>query len=148
MALAEHIQRAILLSGMVLLFSFGACTGARADLLVIANPQAQITSLDRNELKSIYLNDRSTWSNGIKIKPAMLGKEGPRQEFCQVFLNKSPSQLKRHWRRQLYIGKALPPPELATSAAVIHYVRTTPGALGFIVDTPRPEGVVVIRINP
>ncbi len=143
-----RIARIASLVSAVLLFSFGQGPTAWAEVLIIANPQAEITSLGRQKLKSIYLSSRSTWPNGMKIKLTILTADGPHQEFCQNFLNKSAAQLERHWRRQLYSGKALPPAERHTASEVIHYVRTTPGALGFIAGQPRPEGVVTVTISP
>ncbi len=122
---------------------------ARADILIIANPQAEISSLGRQKLKSIYLNQTATWPNGLEIKLVVLAEEGPRQEFCRNIVGKDASQFERHWRRQLFIGKGMPPLELQTSAEVIKHVRTTPGAIGFIADRPpRPAGVVVVTITP
>lgn len=148
MGQARHMRRRVLIVCTALLFFSLPIAAAWADILIIANPQAEISSLDQQQLKSIYLQRSSTWPNGLKIQLVMLTEDGPPQEFCQQFLGKSASQLERHWRRQLYTGKALPPAEFTTSSAVLNYIRATPGALGFIAAQPRPQGVVVITITP
>ncbi|MBU0680385.1 MAG: hypothetical protein KKD73_03090, partial [Proteobacteria bacterium] len=144
MKAAHHIQKLLLVASATLLLFSCPPNVARADILIIANPQAKITSLTHAELQAIYLSQTATWPNGLDVKLTMLTEEGPHQEFCQKFLNKSVPQHTRHLRRQLYTGKALPPVHLKTSSAVINYIRTTPGALGFIAEQTPPQGVIVV----
>jgi hypothetical protein len=144
---SQWIKR-IFIPGAALLFFLCIRSSALAEIVIIANPQTNITHLERRALKSLYIKPRQTWPNGIKVTVTMLTEAGPSQEFCRGFIGKSPAQLKRHWRRQLYIGRALPPVEFSTSPAVLDFVRATPGALGFIATDTPVDGVTVVKITP
>ena len=132
----------------VLILVLTSAVPVQAELLIIANPQAQITALHRQELRAIYLRRQKNWPNGLKIQLTMLDKDGPRHHFCHTYLDKSPSQLERYWRHQLFRGTAAPPLQLATNAAVIDYISATPGALGFIDSNTAPPPVTVLTILP
>jgi hypothetical protein len=145
---AHYIQKQVLVTCATLLLFACAHNVAWADILIIANHQAEIASLSHAELQAIYLSQAATWPNGMDVKLTILTEGGPHQEFCQKFLSKSVPQHTRHLRRLLYTGKALPPVNFNTSSAVINYIRTTPGALGFIAEQTPPKGVIVVTINP
>jgi hypothetical protein len=54
----------------------------------------------------------------------------------------------RYWQRLIFAGRAVPPPELRSSAAVRDFVRTHRGAIGYVDgQTPRDD-VKAIAVTP
>ena len=48
--------------------------------------------------------------------------------------NQSVASLKRYWQERIFSGNESPPPERVTDADVLTYVRSNPGAIGYVVE--------------
>lgn len=69
-----------------------------------------------------------------------------RQRFLAIYLQQDNEQYRAYWTVRRHIGKGVPPRELATSAEVIQFVSSTPGAVGYIAtDELRPGLNVILR---
>jgi ABC-type phosphate transport system substrate-binding protein len=83
--------------------------------------------------------------NGIAVKPvnATTGSS-VRNRFLQVYLNEDEDQYTAYWTVRRYIGKGASPRELTSSADVINFVKSTPGAIGYIDEVDVQPGVNVL----
>ncbi len=71
-----------------------------------------------------------------------------RTEFLAKVLDKTEQQLRAHWTRMIFTGKAKPPRNAQTAEEVLRYVSDTPGAIGYVESEKLPSTVkVVFRIN-
>lgn len=67
-----------------------------------------------------------------------------RSRFLEAYLNQDEEKYIAYWTVRKFIGKGLPPPELDTSAAIINFVQSTPGAIGYIDVADLKAGVNVL----
>ena len=123
--------------------------GARAkpvDLVVIAHAGLGIERMDAQDLRRLYLGQEVHVGDAALV-PAILRKEPMSEAFARHYLDRTASQLTTYWRRQLYSGKGLPPKAFDRQRDIVEFVRTTPGAIGFVgADAPH-EGVRVLEIE-
>jgi len=94
----------------------------------------------------MYLNQKPKWPSGHRVKLAILAKGEKRENFLRTFIGKNSSRFERHWKRQLFTGKGIPPKIFASQAELLEYVRTTPGAIACIEAATPPEEVVVLKV--
>ncbi|WP_232540119.1 hypothetical protein [Azohydromonas aeria] len=126
-----------------LLGAAGAPTGA-ADEGVAVIGHVAARSLDAETLKRIYTG-RTIELDGQALRPVNLEAGHPlRRRFLAAVLQQSEDEYEAYWTVRRYIGKGAPPRELAGSAAVVDYVRRTPGAIGYIDAGEVPAGVSVL----
>jgi ABC-type phosphate transport system substrate-binding protein len=118
---------------------------ARADgLLVIANQQVPLNSISVEELTLIYLIQRNTWSNGVPIVPVNReASSSTREYFSEQLFNRSPTDMSEYWNRLRFTGK-FPPLVQTSDQAVLGFVRSVPGAIGYIDAATEPTGVKVL----
>ncbi|MDT8999538.1 phosphate ABC transporter substrate-binding protein [Paucibacter sp. APW11] len=105
---------------------------ALADAVVIVHP-SNAAALDDESISKIFLGQTKTFPGGAEAVPVDQ-KEGAaaREDFNGKVLKKTSSQLKALWARQIFTGGAKPPKEVDGDDAVLKFVASTPGAIGYI----------------
>ena len=115
---------------------------AGGGVVVIGNPN--LPSLDAPTLEKVYTG-RIIEVNGIAVTPVNANSgSAVRNRFLQAYLNEDEDKYTAYWIVRRYIGKGAPPRELSGSAAVINFVKSTPGAIGYIDETDVQPGVNVL----
>ena len=117
--------------------------------LVIVNKDNPADSLSKDELSDYLLKKKSRWENGIPAAPVDLdSKSSVREAFSQDVHGRSVSSIKNYWQRQIFSGRGAPPPELTSDDAVISYVASNSGAIGYVSKSSRINGgVKAVAIN-
>ena len=115
---------------------------------IIVNPANHIDSVDRTFLSNVFLKKVATWRNDWTVRPVQLSRRFPvREQFTREILKKSPSQLRSYWNRQIFSGKAVPPPELESQEDVIRYVLANKGAIGYVAAGVNPRGAKIVKLE-
>lgn len=127
-----------------------AARAAHADgLLIIANPS--VVSVDRltpDDIRAIYLLRMTRWPDGSNIVPVNLdARSDVRARFTASLLQQDEASLAVYWNEMHYAGK-LPPVVQQSEAAMLAFVRSVPGAIGYVGDFARPVGVRVLARVP
>ena len=107
---------------------------ARAqEFTVIVNASNPVSSLPRDEVAKLFLKKTVTWGSGRTVAPVELPAAAKaREAFARTVLNKSLSQVKSYWQQQIFSGRDVPPPEKQTENDVVAFVRSNPGAIGYV----------------
>lgn len=137
-------MRVFLLMLCLLFPAFGQAEG----LLIVAHPQVPATTISTEELASIYLIQKTAWSGGLPVVPVNReASSGVREHFSETVLERSPRELADYWNRLRFQGK-LPPLVQTSDQAVVGFVRSVPGAIGYIAGGQAPTGVKVLARLP
>lgn len=118
---------------------------------VIVNASTPVARLSRDQLGRLFLRKVARWDGGPPVAPVDLrdskaGAASVREAFSRAVLHRSPEMVTLYWQRQIFSGRQLPPPECASEAEVISYVRNTPGAIGYVSDDAALRGVKVVDV--
>jgi ABC-type phosphate transport system substrate-binding protein len=151
---ARNWKSRLLGAGIALALSavFSAPTlpaSGQAGYRVIAHSGVPASSLDRDELSNVFLKKRSSWDNGTSIFPVTLEDREVESAFAEDVHHRSTASLKKFWQRQIFTGGGTPPPSFSSDQEVLSYVRSTPGAIGFVssrLDVSK-AGVRVIEVR-
>ena len=117
---------------------------ARAAGGVVVIGDARLTRLDAPTLEKVYTG-KVIEVDGIPVT-AINANSGSaiRNRFLQVYLHQDEDKYTAYWTVRRYIGKGASPRELSSSAEVINFVKSTPGAIGYIDEADVPPGVNVL----
>lgn len=130
----------------------GAGAPHEVRFLVITNVANPTTSLDRADASKMFLGKRAKWQNGASVQPVDLVESSPvRKRFSTEVHGMGVPSVKSYWQEAVFSGKgAAAPPERATEAEVIAYVRSNPNAVGYISASSAltAEGVKIISLKP
>lgn len=105
---------------------------ASDDIIVIANKNVPETMLTPGDVKSIFLGEKSQWSNGRKIFFVLLKDYEVHNKFLAEFINKSVTQYNNHWKKLVFIGRGRTPTFFNSADQIIDYVSSVEGAIGYI----------------
>lgn len=134
---------------LLLILGFLITTHARAaGLVVIASPQVPVDTISVSEMAAIYTLKKTVWGNNTPVVPVNREVNSAlRQKFSEAVFNLSPQELAEYWNQLRFKGKQ--PPLVQTSdLAVLGFVRSVPGAIGYIDAGQATTGVKVLMRLP
>ena len=118
------------------------------ELLVIASPKVPDTAISTKQLVDIYSSKKIHWENDINVVPVNRESTSTeRKKFSEAVFNLSPQALGEYWNRQKFQGKR-PPVIQNSDQAVVNFVRSIPGSIGYISAKQSPAGVKVLLRLP
>jgi ABC-type phosphate transport system substrate-binding protein len=139
--------RLFLLSLALLWIFLPGTVWAEERIAVIASPSVTDT-INSEELTRIYQRKQRFWKNGTQIIPVNLSVEHPlRRSFSRLVLRALPEDLGAYWNEQYFHGIA-PPYVLTSEAAIVQFVATTSGAIGYVNATAVNGNVHVLMYLP
>ena len=111
---------------------------------VVVIGDVRLVRLDAQTLEKVYTG-RVIEVDGIPVTAVNASRgSSVRNRFLQAYLNQDEDKYTAYWTVRRYIGKGASPRELLSSAEVIDYVKSTPGAIGYIDETEVPPGMNVL----
>lgn len=106
---------------------------SRADgVTVIANDKLPISSIAKSSLSDIFLGEQSQWSDGSKIAFVIFNNDAVQEEFFSNYVGRSKSQFNAYWKKKVFSGQAMSPTSFDSEAEVVNFVKSNPGAIGFV----------------
>jgi ABC-type phosphate transport system substrate-binding protein len=115
---------------------------------LIVHPSNPATQMTRLQVGEIFLKKNKRWPDGHPVSPVEpSGKSPVRQRFTLEMYGKQVIAISAYWQQMIFSGKGIPPPERATDAEVVAFVRDTPGAVGYVWSGTDLSGVKVVAIT-
>lgn len=117
--------------------------------VVVVNPANPAASLTRDQLARLFLRKTGRWPNGRPARPVDLASaSAARVAFTKSVIGRSVPAVQAYWQQQIFSGGEVPPPERASAADVLAYVRSNADAVGYIEPTaPIGAGVKVLAVQ-
>ncbi len=132
---------------MIIAIFLGEAIAAK-EWVVIVNKANPITEASKDEVAKWFLKKKTTWENSQKILPVDQSPSSlVRKAFSKEVLGKSVSAVRRYWQKMIFSGRGVPPVEKGSDAKVIDYVKSNPGAVGYVSSNADVSGVKVINPN-
>jgi hypothetical protein len=125
---------------------------ARADesqsFHVIVNADNPVASVSRDFLTDAFLKRVSRWPAGENIQAVDLRSDSPvRAQFSTAVLRRSVAAIRSYWQQRIFAGRGVPPPEVDTDSAAIHYVKRHRGGVGYVSRNADTSEVKVLALR-
>jgi ABC-type phosphate transport system substrate-binding protein len=134
--------------GTAFLFSICmATTASAADVKVIINSGVDISAISSDDLKSIFLLTKKSFSDGTHAEPVLSKGGAVHEAFLKGYLGKTDDSLTSFYRNAVFAGKGLTPRAFASDAEVAAYVAKTKGAIGYVGSDPKTSGVKTVDMK-
>lgn len=135
----------------ILLLIFGILwisSGQAGGLLVIASTQVPDDTISVEQLADIYMLKKTFWANKTQVVPVNHEASSvEREKFSEAVFKLTSQELAEHWNRLRFQGK-FPPLVQTSDPAVLGFVRTVPGAIGYINANQVPAEVKILLRLP
>ncbi len=125
-----------------------ASVGQAEELLIIASPQVNESTITIEQLAEIFKLKKTYWTDNVRVVP--VNREASsveRETFSKHIFNLPTQELGEYWNRLRFQGK-LPPLVQTSDQAVLSFVRSVPGAIGYINAKQKPTGVKILLQIP
>jgi ABC-type phosphate transport system substrate-binding protein len=118
-------------------------------LAIIVNKSNPVDNLPFDELRKIFLGQRSRWANGHRIAVVMLERGQPeRQTILREVYRMSENDYNRHLLKGLFTGDVFVAPKTLSSPLVLRkFVFNAPGAIGYLRAADVDSSVKVVRVD-
>jgi hypothetical protein len=117
------------------------------NMKVIVNNGVSVRSMSSKAISDLFLKKTSTWSSGTAVVAVDNATPAVREEFSRIIHGKASAAVKSYWNQQIFSGRSIPPLEKASDAEVIAFVRSTPGAVGYVSNTADTSSVRVLTVE-
>lgn len=135
---------AIMVAGIAMLASVNASSEG---VKVIGNSSVQENQISAQELKSVFLRERNSLSDGTHVEP-VLAKSGPAHEaFLKQYLNQTDSELLNYYRSLVFTGKGSMPRVFGSDDEMVAYVSKTRGAIGYVSSEAGAPGTKTLIVE-
>jgi hypothetical protein len=130
--------------GIIAAIPISALAGS---IKIIANPSVKADSISANEIKSVFLEEKNSLSDGSRVEP-VIEKGGPAHEaFLKDYLDKSDSALQTYYRSLVFTGKGSMPKSVGSDAEMAAFVAKTKGAIGYVSEGAAAEGAKTLAVK-
>jgi hypothetical protein len=137
------MKQAAIRNALLALILVAGTRPASAGVVVIGHPSL-VGKLDLATVQRIFTG-KVIEVRGVSVTAVNAHLGSPvRSQFLQVFLKQDEDKYTAYWTVRRYIGKGVPPRELASSADIISFVTSTPGAVGYVDESEVTPGLNVL----
>ena len=118
-------------------------------LVIVVNRSNPVNDLTFEELRRIFLGNRSHWPNGRRITLVMREPGEPeRRTMLHEICAMNEDQFKNHFVHGLFTGEILVSPKILSSPmGVRKFIFNVPGAIGYLRVGDVDDSVKVVRID-
>jgi len=138
-------QRILPLVAAVLMF--GSAHAFAGDVKIVANSSVRADSITVSEIRSIFLEEKRSLSDGSHVEPVLARSGAAHEAFLRQYLGKSDDALQTYYRTLVFTGTGLMPKVLDSDAAIVNYVAKTKGAIGYVSTDFPSDGTKVLAIS-
>jgi ABC-type phosphate transport system substrate-binding protein len=137
-----------MLSVAVLAVLASTATVEAQEFKVIVNSANGTTDLAADVAAKLFLKQSAKFPNGTAAQPVDLGKGSPvRAAFSKAVLGRAVGAVESYWQQQIFSGKDVPPPAKASDDDVVAFVKSNPGAIGYVSAGAATAGVKVVEVK-
>jgi ABC-type phosphate transport system substrate-binding protein len=120
---------------------------AQAQVVIIANSSIRDTTVPKADIRDVFTGASSNLKSGSHAVPVLLKSGSAHVEFLVLFIGRSDAFFQTNWKSLVFSGQASMPRTVDSEKAVVEYVETTPGAIGYILKTTPHDGVKTLSVQ-
>ncbi|NMG00326.2 hypothetical protein GPA27_23395 [Aromatoleum toluolicum] len=115
-----------------LLVSLLAAPCALAQIVIVAGARSPLPDLTPEQAEQFYLGRAHTLPDGSVVTLADLPTGAVRDQFYQQLTRKNANQIRAHWSRMVFTGRALPPQQAESVAQLRLWLAAQPNLIGYM----------------
>ena len=132
---------------ILLMIVFGPSLIFAADLVLVASKNVPDSSLTREEVKSIFVGQKTEWSDRSKITFVVFKKSEEMKSFMKVYVGKTPFQFNNYWKHQVFTGNGFFPRVFESEKELLDFVATNKGVVSYVSEDAPIDNVKVLTVR-
>lgn len=149
---ARRLTRRVAAS-MIVVFGLSlpvvSSAGEAGDVHLVASSNVNLAGLSKKDVAAIFLGNRRQWSDGTRIRIAILDAAATQKSFLQTVVERSPPQYWAHWRNIVFSGRGIMPKIFPSEEALLDYLADEEGVIGQLrdADLAQLRGAAVLPLT-
>ena len=141
-------MKRIVIACLAVFALLGAQEAQAQQFQVVVNASAGTEEISSGDLSKIFQKKAGKLPSGESANPVDQDKDAAvRDAFSEAVHGRSTDQIESFWQQQIFSGKDVPPEQKKSDAEVLDFVRSNPGAIGYVsASASVGSGVKVVRI--
>lgn len=116
--------------------------------IVIIGNNIGYNSMSESQVKSVFKGKNNNWPNKNSVVIALGSSKHKKVElYSNLIYNKSFYSVKKYWYSLVFQGRNNPPYFFSTDDKLVEFVKSTPGAIGVVMDSNEIPKELKIQIN-
>lgn len=103
-----------------------------AQTVIVADIRSPLPALTREQAEQFYLGHGHTLPDGSVVTLADLPSGSIRDQFYQQLTRKNANQIRAHWSRMVFTGRALPPQQAESVTQLRQWLASQPNLIGYM----------------
>ncbi len=129
-------------------WSMASTAQQNSGYVVIVHSTNSVASISKGQASQYLLKKKSSWPDGAAVLPVDQTGDSPvREALSRDLHGRSVASIKVFWQRQIFSGRNTPPPEVDDDSSMVDYVKSRPGAIGYVSASTTLSGVKRIAIT-
>jgi len=114
---------------------------------IVVNPDNPVEMLSREFISAIYLKTSTNWKDGTPIEPIDLTPESRiREAFSREVHDRGTADVQKYWQEKAAEGGETAPPEAASEADAVEFVRQHRGGIAYVSTSAPLDGVLLVAV--
>lgn len=119
---------------------------SQADIYVIAHRDSAIETLDKHQVRDLYLSRSQNIAGISDITLFDRADADLRERFVQSIVGMSVRQFDAYWARLVFAGRVLPLSEAAENEELLRELKSNSNALGYMDNKPTSPRVKILLV--
>ncbi len=140
-------MKRMLIIGLILALTTGSLhtvSFADEENIVIIGHKTVAGFLKKEDIKKIFLGEKTVWDNNEKIEFVVLKEKNIYKKFLKQYIGKTLAQYRNFWKIKVFSGIDRMPKSFKNKTDVIDYISGTEGSISFISSEEADETKVKI----
>ena len=126
----------------------GAQTRQAMPFVVVVNRANPVTTLSVLELRRIFMKQTRMWPHAESMVPVDWDATSPyREAFSKQVLGRTVREMGDYWVQQGVTQGMTPPSTQRSARAMLRFVASVPGAIGYVPAAELDDTVVAVKIT-
>jgi hypothetical protein len=139
------MKRGLVITALMAILLGGSAAAEEIAIAVIGNPASPIKYLSLSQVMSLYTGRQDSAFDSFSAVPLDQPNGSElRRAFYLAVTGQNETQINAFWARLAFSGRALPPRQLADSAAIVKRVAGDVHAIGYVMKETVTKEVTVI----
>lgn len=142
-------SRVAALLGLALCLLGGSARAAAAqEFKIVANSAISVDAIDAATAQKVFLKQVAKLPGGAAVTPVdQAPSAAVRDAFSKKVVGRPVGAVQQYWQQKIFSGGDVPPATKASDKDVLDFVRSTPGAIGYVSAGSATDGVKVLALK-
>jgi ABC-type phosphate transport system substrate-binding protein len=147
MTMTSYLRRVAPLAIAAVLAGFSPSLAGAQGFQIVANSSVKADAIDKATAEKVFLK-KAAALNGGAVTPVDQAIASPvRDAFSKSVLGRPAAAVQQFWQQQIFSGADVPPVVKTGDDAVIEFVKSTPGGIGYVSAGASAAGVKVLALK-